>query len=166
MHTLSIPLISTLFWLGAIASFAQEAENVEKTLMQAVAATKGASVAIPMMEQNSSKDRLSKVVGSAVDGTLKAARKTSLWSVQDLGSAQIGEITLSGSPFTTLFEIKGSAARSEFEGMINAQLAKKGAFEMLEELDSGVDRNELLRAVTESMLAELDENGSRLFDSM
>jgi hypothetical protein len=155
-------LISSFLTLFSVTVYAQEAEMVENALRKAVAQTKGSSVSIPLMDKSPAKKKLAKAVASSVDATLKSTRKTGLWTVQELSAEQIGDIALSGSPFTSLMEVKGEEARSEFNEILSNQLEKNQVFELMEDLE----RSEVINEVALGTLISLDRNGSRLLDNI
>jgi hypothetical protein len=171
--TYSLSFVFLLFMSANL--HAQSADAVGKALGGAVKASAKSPIPTPGLGSvggalTGSSKLLSDAVGGAVGGALKAGKKAALWSTKGLGPAQLGKIATSGSPFTTLLEIKGKNARKQFEGMIGDQLGKTGALDLLDktegltgfDLPGGKkDKDGFIKKVTDDTIADLDKRGAK-----
>ncbi len=160
---------------------AQSAKLVNKALNQTVkSTTKSPSIPVPGLDggpgvAGSTAGLLSNAIGSAVGGALKVGKKAALFTTKGLGPVQLGRIATSGSPFTTLLEIKGQNARKQFEGLIGDQLEKTGALDLLDKAEGltgfdlpggGKDKNKFIGKVTDNTIGELDKRGADMMKKM
>jgi hypothetical protein len=163
------------FWAGA-----QDSKAIDKALNKSLKSTKKSPISVPGLgavgaAAGGTADLLSKAVGGAVGGGLKVAKKAALFSTKGLGPVQLGKIATSGSPFTTLLEIKGKNARKQFEGIIGDQLEKTGALGMLDKAEGltgfdlpggGKDKNKFISKVTDNTIGELDKAGAGMMKKL
>lgn len=166
-------LISSMLLLPFLGN-GQSAKLVNKALKKTVKSTSASSIPVPGVKNKSESSGgiLSNAVGGAVGGALKVGKKAALWSTKGLGPVQIGKIATSGSPFTTLLEVKGNNARKEFEGMVGDQLEKTGALDMLDQVEGfelpggGKDKEGFIKQVMDNTLNELDKKGAEVLSQM
>ena len=169
-------LLITPFWTGA-----QSAKLVNKALNQTVKSTKKTpDIPVPGLDDaggalGSTAGLLSNAVGSAVGGALKLGKKAALFTTKGLGPVQLGKIATSGSPFTTLLEIKGQNARKQFEDLIGDQLEKTGALDLLDKAEGitgfdlpggGKDKDGFIKSVTDNTIGELDKAGANMMKKL
>lgn len=170
-------IIITIIVLFPLLGSGQSAKLVNKALKQTVKSTSASSVPVPGVKDKSegSSNMLANAVGSAVGGAFKVGKKAALWSTKGLGPVQIGKIATSGSPFSTLLEMKGQNARKEFEGMVGDQLEKSGALDLLDHAEGlegfdltggGKDKDGFVKKVTDNTIKELDKKGAEILAQM
>lgn len=171
------PLFSViLLAVLPFCAFAQSAGAVNKALSKTVKSTKKSSISVPGLGAvgnviGGTAGLLTNAVGGAVGGALKVGKKAALWSTKGLGPVQLGRIATSGSPFSTLLEIKGQNARKEFEDIMGEQLEKSGALDLLDRTEEltgfdlpggGKDKNKFISEVTDRTIGELDKKGAEM----
>lgn len=172
MKTTVLIVIISIFLLPQLGSAqsAQSAKLVNKALKKSVKSTNTSSVPVPGVKDKSegSSGMLSNAVGSAVGGAFKVGKKAALWSTKGLEPVQIGKIATSGSPFSTLLEMKGKNTRDEFEGMIGDQLEETGALDMLDQVEGfelpggDKDKEGFVKKVTDNTINALDKKGAEM----
>lgn len=176
MKTINASLLAFFFLLTPFFLEAQSAKAVDKALNESLKSTKKSGISVPGLGAvgkavGGTAGLLTNAVGGAVGGALKAGKKAAFWSVKGLGPMQLGKVATSGSPFSTLLEIKGNNARKEFEGMIGDNLEKSGALDMLDDVEGltgfdlpggGKDKDKFISQVTERTIGELDKKGAEM----
>ena len=181
MHT-PVTYILTAILLLFLASnvFCQSSGAVDKALGSALKSTAKSPIPTPGLNAaggalTGSSKLLADAVGGAVGGALKAGKKAALWSTKGLGPVQLGKVATSGSPFTTLLEIKGENTRKHFEELIGDQLGKTGALDLLDktegltgfDLPGGKkDKEGFIKKVADETIADLDKRGVKAMKNL
>ena len=155
---------------------AQSAKTVGKLLDKSMKETrKSNDIPIPGLSESDRNSgsglELSNAVGSAVGGVLKGGTKALGWATKGLGPVQLTKVATSGSPFSTLLQLKGKNARKDFENLLGNKLDETGALDLLDQAEGltgfdlpggGKDKNKFIGAVTDNTIGALDKKGASL----
>ena len=168
-----------IFLLPTAFSHAQSAKLIGKSMNKALKGTSPKSVPIPGMEDKDpgllggTASLFSDAVGVAVGGTFKASKKVLGWSAKGLNPVQLTKIATSGSPFSTMLEMKGNNARKDFEKLMGDQLEKSGALDMLGDMEDvtgwdlpGNDKESFIEQLSDNTISALDKKGASLLKEM